>query len=188
MNKKRRWEVNFLEDITEIQDFYEDLEVLFLERTRRDPYEYLRHLDCTLSEQFRIRAVHSLENGEFYKKKELKSVFGQDFGNFEMPGDQRGRVAYNFIDAPGNYMKLLGRRCIRKKDDDWPYTTGYLRLRRREQLDKDMELDWKAMEEEDPGDSLEDLEDCESQEKKRERWYKLEDHVVQKRERKKFSS
>ena len=146
LNKKRRWEVDFLEDLTEIQDSYgEDVEVLFLERSRTEAYDWPRksesntfliililrqfsdYYETTLPGQFRIRAVHQLVDSkmrhkqkQIYKKQEINSIFGQDFKNFNASKNMENKsvVAYNFIGSQDNYLKIFKKKLIRKKDNE----------------------------------------------------------------------
>ncbi|CAP21498.1 Protein CBG25029, partial [Caenorhabditis briggsae] len=141
MNKKRRWEVDFLEDLAGIQKS-ENFEILFLERTRKGAYDWPKYLESTMSEQFRIRVVHRISrnpNFEIYEKQEINSIFGQDFKNFEASkSENSGIIAYNFIKSPENSMKIFGKKCISEKDNSWPYTSGWIRVRRQKNLKKEL--------------------------------------------------
>ncbi|EGT41610.1 hypothetical protein CAEBREN_11854 [Caenorhabditis brenneri] len=196
LNKKKRWDKDFLEEIAEIQNFYEDEVVLFLERTRTGPYDWMRHLDVVLSEQFRIRAVHRLMDSEndpseiprkIYEKQKINSIYGQDFRNFNAAKatENRGIVAYNFLGSPRNHMAIFKKKCISQKDNDWPYTTGWLRIRRRKSLKKDL-IFFHRNSEDDEFESNETEEVTEKNDRDcRSKCYNLEDHIVERRVRRK---
>ncbi|KAF1755135.1 hypothetical protein GCK72_021704 [Caenorhabditis remanei] len=182
LNKKRRWEVDFLEDLTEIQDFYgEDVEVLFLKRSRTEAYDWPHYYETTLPGQFRIRAVHQLSHKQIYKKQEVNSIFGQDFKNFDASKnmENKGVVAYNFIGSQENYLKIFKKKLIRKRDNEWPHTTGWQRVKRREVIDMEIRNLHNDLTENSDTESLE-LED-EPESVSDQRFYNLEEHIKEKR-------
>ncbi|PIC30493.1 hypothetical protein B9Z55_021713 [Caenorhabditis nigoni] len=178
MNKKRRWEVDFLDDLAGIQKF-ENFEILFLERTRKGAYDFPKYLESTMSEQFRIRVVHRISrDSENYEKEEINSIFGQEFKNFEASKlENSGIIAYNFIKSPENSIKIFGKKCISEKDHSCelliffeiskfetlkflgPYTSGWIRVRRQKNLKKELKF-FEILEEDSEEDSgcLETLE------------------------------
>ncbi|CAL2047656.1 unnamed protein product [Caenorhabditis brenneri] len=196
LNKKKRWDVDFLEGIEEIQSFYEDEEVLFLERTRTGPYDYMRHLDVVLAEQFRIRAVHRLTESEydpseiprkFYNKQKTNSIRGQDFRNFNASKEteNKGIIAYNFLESPKNHMTIFKKKCVSQKDNDWPHTTGWLRIRRRKSLKKDLIfLHRNSEDEEFESEQIDEIFEENDGDGSR-KCYNLEDHIVERRVRRK---
>lgn len=129
LNKRNRWDIlrNVGDQMLEnVQDFHENLadEVLFLERVNTRTYEWKYWSFVKCPEDFHIRVFHSCkksdENGEaVYKKSELNSIFGQTYSHFldknrksdkkdapEEKEDNSTVVAYNFIKAPKNYLRL----------------------------------------------------------------------------------
>ncbi|CAA16298.2 Sulfotransfer_1 domain-containing protein [Caenorhabditis elegans] len=192
LNKKRRWEMDFMAEIQKIQSTSsENLTVLFLERTCTGPYQYLRYLETTLLGQFRIRAVHSISEDHFYRKTEINSIFGQDFQNFSEKMQEisenlenSGIVAYNFIEPPENFMKIFAKKCISKKNMDSPYTSGWIRKRRQKEIRKYLKfyevIDFLDENFEEFGHEFSENNELFA-ETPRQKWYKLEDHLVENR-------
>ncbi|UMM38225.1 hypothetical protein L5515_009730 [Caenorhabditis briggsae] len=94
MNKKRRWEVDFLKDLAGIQKS-ENFEILFLERTRKGAYDWPRpytsgwirvrrqkNLKKELK-RFEIFEENSEENSEFLENLEPQKPKNQKFYNLE---------------------------------------------------------------------------------------------------------
>ncbi|KAF1755119.1 hypothetical protein GCK72_021688 [Caenorhabditis remanei] len=189
LNKKRRWEIDFLEDLAETQEFYgENVEVLFLERSRTEAYDWPHYYETTLPGQFRIRAVHQLadcesrhKQKEIYKKQEVNSIFGQDFRNFDASKimENKSVVAYNFIRSQENYLKIFKKKLIRKKDNEWPHTTGWQRVKRREAIDMEIRNLHNDLEDNSATESSEF--EIESESISDRKFYNLEEHIKEKR-------
>ncbi|UMM38224.1 hypothetical protein L5515_009730 [Caenorhabditis briggsae] len=76
-------------------------------------------------------------------------------------------------------MKIFGKKCISEKDNSWPYTSGWIRVRRQKNLKK--ELKRFEIFEENSEENSEFLENLEPQKPKNQKFYNLEEHFVENR-------
>lgn len=128
LNKRKRWEIEtnvgmrMLEDVRKFHKNIPD-EIVFLERANLTTFEWQYLPYVHFPRQFLINTVHSIKNtaaeeGSIYTCSRLNTIFGQTYSHFldqnRKPEkkdtvekkDNSTIVAYNFIRAPKNYMRL----------------------------------------------------------------------------------
>ncbi|ULT92470.1 hypothetical protein L3Y34_009924 [Caenorhabditis briggsae] len=81
-------------------------------------------------------------------------------------------------------MKIFGKKCISEKDNSWPYTSGWIRVRRQKNLKK--ELKRFEIFEENSEENSEFLENLEPQKPKNQKFYNLEEHFVENRRKRRI--
>ncbi|EGT50390.1 hypothetical protein CAEBREN_25122 [Caenorhabditis brenneri] len=162
LNKRKRWEieantgVKMLEDVRQFHKNIPD-EIVFLKRVNLTTFEW-KYLDYVhFPREFLINSLHSIkkssdEEDPVYKYSKLHTIFGQTYSHFldqnrkpeksvsEHPKSDSTIVAYNFIRAPKNYMRLGEQNFVASNyGARWPYYA----YEKRKQNWKEFETDIK---------------------------------------------